>query len=86
MEQIKKCFKQKGHVNLEDIPDECYDEVKSVIAKLENQFESKENECLREYKDILKQNSTTRDVIDAIKGSKHSSILFAIHAKKTTIF
>ena len=83
VEQIKKCFKQKGYVNLEDIPDECYDEIKSVITKLENQCKDKENECLREYENILKQNSITSDVIDAIKGSKHRSILFAIHNKKS---
>ena len=81
-EQIRKCFKRKGYVNLEDIPDEGYDEVRSVIAKLENQFKSIENECLREYEDILEKSSTPRDVIDAIKGSKHASILFCIHAKK----
>ena len=82
-EQIRKCFKRKGYVNLEDIPDEGYDEVRSVVAKLENQFKSKENECFREYEDILEKNRTPRDVIDAIKGSKHASILFCIHAKKT---
>ena len=35
--QIKKSFKQKGHVTLDNIPDECYDEIKSVISNLENQ-------------------------------------------------
>ena len=46
------------YVNLEDIPDEGYQEVRSIIAKLENPFKNKENECLREYEDILKENST----------------------------
>ena len=42
-EQIKKCFKKKGYVNLEDVPNEGYDKVRPVVTELENQFKSKEN-------------------------------------------
>ena len=82
IERIKQSMKNMQTINLDTIPDECYDEVKESINKMEELFKMKENEVLKEYVKIQEQNSTKRDLIEAIKQSQYSKILFAIHAKK----
>ena len=85
IERIKQSMKNMQTINLDTIPDECYDEVKESINKMEELFKMKENEVLKEYVKIQEQNSTKRDLIEAIKQSQYSKILFAIHAKKNMI-
>ena len=79
---IKKSMKNMEKINLDAIPDECYDEVKTVSADMEEQFKRKEKEVIKVYEDIQEQNTSTSDLIESIKNSQYSKILFAIHAKK----
>ena len=69
-------------IDLDFIPDECYEEVRTIIAEFEDQFKRKEKDIIKEYKEIISQNISSRDVIESIKQSQHSKILFAIHANK----
>ena len=69
-------------IDLDFIPDECYEEVRTIIAEFEDQFKRKEKDFIEEYKEIQSQNISSRDVIELIKQSQHSKILFAIHANK----
>ena len=69
-------------IDLDFIPDECYEEVRTIIAEIEDQFKRKEKDIIKEYKEIISQNISSRDVIESIKQSQHSKILFAIHANK----
>ena len=80
--QIKDSLKKMKPIDLDVIPDECYEEVRTIIAEFEDQFKRKEKTIIEEYREIRSQNITSRDVIEAIKQSEHSSILFAIHRKK----
>ena len=80
--QIKDSLKKMKPIDLDVIPDECYEEVRTIIAEFEDQFKRKEKTIIEEYREIRSQNITSRDVIEAIKQCEHSSILFAIHRKK----
>ena len=68
-------MKNMESINLDNIPDECYEAVKKIKTQMEEQFQHQKSK-------IENQNSSPRDVIEAIKQSEHSSILFAIHRKK----
>ena len=52
------------------------------MTEMDNQFMRKENKVLKEYLQIGKQNPTTSDMIEAIKHSQYSKILFAVHTNK----
>lgn len=82
IKKIKQKMKKMKTINLESIPDECYDEVKAIMTEMDNQFMRKENKVLKEYLQIQKQNPTTSEMIEAIKQSQYSKILFAIHVNK----
>ena len=82
-ERIKLRMKKMKHINLDTIPDECYIEVKGIIDEMNVLFKMKENEVLKEYIKIQQQNSTTREMVEAIKHSQYRKILFALHAKKS---
>ena len=75
---IKRSMQKMENINLEHVPDECYEEVKQIQRELEEQFKCKKKMCEKEYEDIVKKSKSSRDVIEAIKQSEHSSILFAI--------
>ena len=79
---IKKSMKNMKKINLDAIPDECYDEVKEITADMEEQFRRKEKEVMKIYEDLQEENTITSDLIESIKQSPYSKILFAIHAKK----
>ena len=81
-EAIRVRMKKMEPINLDIIPDECYGEVKEIIDEMSVLFKMKENEVLKEYIEIQQQNSTTREVVEAIKHSQYRKILFALHAKK----
>ena len=81
-EAIKQSIKKMKPINLDIIPDESYDEVKGIIDEMNILFKMKENEVLKEYIKIQHQNSTSREVVEAIKHSQYSKILFTLHANK----
>ena len=77
-------MKKKESIDLDFIPDECYEEVRSIIDefKFEEQYRRKEKDIIEIYRTIQSQNTSSRDVTEYIKHSQHSKILFAIHANK----
>jgi RNA ligase len=80
---IKRSMKNMESINLDNIPDECYEAVKKIKTQMEEQFQRQKSKIENQYLKITsQQNSSPRDVIEAIKQSEHSSILFAIHRKK----
>ena len=79
---IKRSMKNMESINLDNIPDECYEAVKKIKTQMEEQFQHQKSKIENQYLKITSQNSSPRDVIEAIKQSEHSSILFAIHRKK----
>ena len=52
--KIKQSMKKMQIINLNTIPDECYDKVKEIINQMEELFKMKENEVLKEYVNIQK--------------------------------
>ena len=82
--QIKDRLKKKESIDLDFIPDECYEEVRSFIDEFEfeEQYRRKEKDIIEIYRTIQSQNTSSRDVTESIKHSQHSKILFAIHANK----
>ena len=82
IETIKRNMRRMESVNLTNIPDECYDEVKNIQIEMENEVECKRKKIENEYQSIVKKSNNERDVIEAIKQSKFRSILFAIHGNK----
>ena len=80
---IKQSMKKMKTINLDNIPDECYEEVKKIKNEMEGEFHSQRIKIEKQYLRIVTQtNISTRDIIEEIKKSEHSSILFAIHRKK----
>ena len=75
-------MKKKESIDLDFIPDECYEEVRSIIDEFEEQYRRKEKDIIEIYRTIQSQNTSSRDVTEYIKHSQHSKILFAIHANK----
>ena len=82
IEKIKKSMKKMKTINLDNIPDEFYDEVKAIMAEMDNQFVRKENKVLKEYLYLQKQKYTASEIIEAIKQSQYNKILFALHTSK----
>ena len=80
--EIKQSMKNMESINLDNIPDECYEAVKKIKTQMEEQFQHQKSKIENQYLKITSQNSSPRDVIEAIKQCEHSSILFAIHRKK----
>ena len=80
--EIKRSMKNMESINLDNIPDECYEGVKKIKTQMEEQFKHQKSKIENQYLKITSQNSSPKDVIEAIKQSEHSSILFAIHRKK----
>lgn len=78
---IKRSMQKMENINLENVPDECYEEVKQIQSELEEQFKCKKQMFEEEYKDIVRESNG--DIVEAIKQSQHSSILFAIHRCKS---
>ena len=79
---LKESMKMMKPINLNIIPDESYNEVKAIIAEM-NQFKRNENDIMKEYGEIRSRNTSSRDIIESIKHSQYSKILFAIHVNKT---
>ena len=79
---IKRSMKKMESINLTNIPDECYEEVKEIQTQLENEIECKRKKIENEYQSIVKKSNSARDVIEAIKQSEYRSILFAMHGNK----
>ena len=79
---IKRSMKKMENINLANIPDECHSEVREIMHEMEEIFNIKKHRLQSEYADIVKVNASTRDVIEAIKQSDYSSILFAIYRGK----
>ena len=79
---IEKWVKKMKPINLDIIPDECYDDVKTIIAEMKDKFKRIETHIIKEYEEIISKNTSTMDIIDSIKHSQYSKILFAIHANK----
>lgn len=79
---IKRSMKNMESINLDNVPDECYEEVKKIKTKMENEIECKRNKIENEYQSIVKKSNNDRDVIEEIKQSEYRSILFAIHGNK----
>ena len=53
-----------------------------ITVDMEEQFKRKKEHVMNIYKVIKEQNTSTTDIIDSIKHSQYSKILFAIHANK----
>ena len=80
---IKQSMKKMININLDNIPDECYEEVKKIKKELEDEFHIQRMKIEKQYLRIVNQtNISIRDVIEEIKKSEHSSILFAMYRKK----
>ena len=82
IETIKRNMRRMESVNITNIPDECYDEVKNTQIEMENEVECKRKKIENEYQSIVKKSINERDAIEAIKQSEYRSILFAIHGNK----
>ena len=70
------------HINLDNIPDESYHEVRKIIHEMEDEFNNKKHMIESVYADIIKVNDSGRDVIEAIKLKDYTSILFAMYRGK----
>ena len=70
------------NINLDNIPDECPSEVRDIMHEMKEIFNTKKQMLESEYAAIVNVNVTPTDVIEAIKQSKYSSILFAIYRGK----
>ena len=80
---IKQSMKKMEHINLDNIPDESYHEVREIIHEMEEEFNNKKHMIESVYADIVKVNDSGRDVIEAIKQSDYACILFAKYRGKS---
>ena len=75
-------MKKMENINLNNIPNECYPEVREIIHEREEIFNAKKHKLESEYADIVTINYSVRDVIEAIKQSEYASIFFAMYRGK----
>ena len=80
---IKRSMKKMEHINLDNISDESYHEVREIIHEMEEEFNNKKHMIESVYADIVKVNDSGRDVIEAIKQSDYACILFAKYRGKS---
>jgi RNA ligase len=66
---------------LEEVPDEFYTMVKSVVSELKREFSIIENYMLAEY-NTVKHITNKKDFAAAVKSSKYSALLFAVNNGK----
>ena len=70
---IKRSMKNMESINLDSIPDECYEAVKKIKTQMEEQFQCQRSKIENQYLKITtRPNNSPRDVIEAIKQSEHS--------------
>ena len=57
---------EKESIDLDFIPDECYEEVRSIIDEFEfeEQYRRKEKDIIEIYRTIQSQNTSSRDVTE----------------------
>ena len=70
-------MKKMEHINLDNIPDESYHEVREIIYEMEEEFNNKKNMIESVYADIVKVNDSGRDVIEAIKLKDYTCIFIS---------
>ena len=56
-------MKKRESIDLDFIPDECYEEVRTIINDFEEQYRRKEKDIIKIYRTIQSQNTLSRDVI-----------------------
>ena len=79
---IKRSIKKMENINLNNIPDECYPEVREIKHERKEIFNAKKHKPESEYADIVTINHSVRDVIEAIKQAEYASIFFAMYRGK----
>ena len=75
-DSIKQTMKKMKKVDIDNIPDECFTEVNLIITEIEEEFSCVKQKLEKEYKYILEDSKTPRDIVEAIKKSQYASILF----------
>ena len=64
---IKQSMKKKKNINLANIPDESYPEVREIIHEREEVFNTKKHMLESEYAHSVAINDSARDLIEGIK-------------------
>ena len=72
-EKILKQIKNGGL----DVPDECLDDAKEIVNNLNMEYSNLEDEILKQYENLVDDN-----IIEKIRESMYSKIMFAMHNGK----
>ena len=75
-EKIINLLRVGKELPLSRMPDETYTDVSAICDDAVKQFKSIEREVLEEYESIIK---TEKDIVEKIKSSSNSSLLYTIH-------
>ena len=78
---VKKMVKGKK-IALEDIPDECYPDLKNMSSDINQKFKDIKSDMIKEYDSIKHEYKEEKEIIEKIKESPHRSILFCIFRDK----
>ena len=61
---------------MENIPDDCYPDLKDMYTDVVQQFNNIKNDLLKEYANIIHGNLQEKDIIEKIKQYTNKQILF----------
>ena len=77
---IKRSMKNMESIKLDNIPDECYEEVKKIKTQMEEEFQCQKINIENQYLKIITQsNNSPRDVIGSNVVYKNTLIFTKIH-------
>ena len=75
---VLKSLAKKKNMAMENIPDECFPDMKDMYTDVVQQFNNIKNDLLKEYDNIMHENLQEKDIIEKIKQSTNKQILFCL--------
>ena len=80
--EVKKHMMENKSFALESIPDELFKEYETMVEQVKTDYVKLRVKHENEYHQIKKSSSSNTDIVEKIKASPHSKILFSIHNNK----
>lgn len=75
---VIKSLAKRENISIENIPDECFPDLKDMCTDIIQQFNNIKNDLLKEYDNIVHEHLQEKDIIEQIKQSANKQILFCL--------
>ena len=85
-EVVKKQLMEKKSLDMDSVPDEFFKEYERLVELVKYDYGKLRVQYEEQYQEIIASTSDNREIVEKIKRSSHSKILFNIHNKKKDEF